>query len=386
MGRTRLAVLLIVVWVGTAKAQDSPRKPYSLQVFKANVLPTKADGRVWDGTTIIKDLPDPTALHPAAFAAAVGKKLVSMGLDATAAPDVYVVVDINGKRLQTSVVQDTYSASWSSADQALTVAMRAGDYLQITVLDRDLQENTKDSIGSVLHKLTNDELASGVIEIQGFDQVSLLQLTTKPVVKHELLYLPGRYRVTIHGAAISAVKPVGVVNAGKSWDALGGSPDTFGAATIGNTQIALPKIQDSLSPIWDASAEIDLDELSSLSITLGDKDLSDKSDDPIGTVTSAQLLAERPGKDGLIHLTDHAAISDLVIELKAVTKPISGDECRALAGHVVKLAEAAGQAPSFERLKTLSMDDLRACISTTSRAQFECVMGAVDLAAVLSCK
>jgi hypothetical protein len=181
------------------------------------------------------------------------------------------------------------------------------------------------------------------------------------------------------------VKPVGVVNAGKSWDALGGTPDTSGSVTIGNTSLALPKIQDNLSPVWNASAEIDLDELSSLSITLVDKDLSEKSDDPIGTVTSAQLLAERPGKDGSIHLTDHAAILDVAIELTAIPKPISVEECRALAAHVVKLAEAAGQAQSVERLRTLSMDDLRNCMSNTSRAQFECVMSKADLGTLSTC-
>jgi hypothetical protein len=137
------------------------------------------------------------------------------------------------------------------------VAVRAGDYLQITVLDRDLQEGTKDLIGGNLHKLTDDELASGVIEIQGFDQVLLLQLTAKQVVRHELLYTPGRYRVTIHNASISAVKPAGVVNAGKAWDILGGLPDPSGVATIGNVSVPLPKIQDTLTPTWAVTAEID---------------------------------------------------------------------------------------------------------------------------------
>jgi hypothetical protein len=386
MGRTPLAMLMLVLWAGTAGAEEKPRRPYSLQVFKVEVAPTKADGRVWDGTTIIKDLPDPKGLGPATFAAAVGKKLLAAGLDATAAPDVYAVVEVNGQKLQTSVVQDTYSASWSSTDHAVTVPLRAGDYLQIAVMDRDLQENTKDAIGSVLHKITDDELASGVIEIQGFDQVLLLQMIAKPVTRHELMYPPGRYRVTVHGASISSVKPRGVANAGKSWDILGGAPDAFGAATIAGVQIALPKVQDSLNPVWNASAEIDLDETSSLGITLVDKDLSDKSDDPIGTVSSVQLLAEPPGKDGWIHLTDRAAILDVAIELKAVAKPVTAEECRALADHVFKLAEAAGQAQAFDKLKNLSTDDLRACVSGTSRTQLECVMGAADLSAVPACR
>lgn len=386
MGRTQLAVLMLVMWVGAAGAEEKPRRAYSLQVFKVEVAPTKADGRVWDGTTIIKDLPDPKGLAPAAFAAAVGKKVLEAGLNATAAPDVYVAAEINGQKLQTSVVQDTYSASWNSADHAVTVALRAGDYLQIAVMDRDLQESTKDAIGSVLYKVTDDDLASGVIAIQGFDQVLLFQMLVKPVTRHELMYPPGRYRVTVHGASISSVKPRGVANAGKAWDILGGAPDAFGAATIGGVQIALPKIQDSLTPVWNASAEVDLDEMSSLNITLLDKDLSDKSDDPIGAVSSVQLLAEPPGKDGWIHLTDRAAILDVAIELKAVAKPLTAEECRALVDHILKLAEAAGHAQAGEKLKTFSTDDLRACVSSTSRTQFDCAMKAADLGAVSTCK
>lgn len=369
--------------VGETKA---PEHSYSLQVFKVEVAPTKSDGRVWDGTTILKDLPDPKGLGPTTLAAAAGKKLAEAGLDATVAPDIYVVVEIGDKRLQTSVKQDTYAATWGSGEQQLTVALHAGEYLKISVFDKDLQENTKDLIGGQLHKLTEDELASGVIELQGFDQVLLLQLTIGRVAAHELLYAPGRYRVTIHGASISPLKPAGVVNAGKSWDVFGGLPDPVGTVSMGKVTIALPKVQDSLAPVWDAATEIDLDESSSISVTLVDKDLSDKSDDPVGTASSEQLLAEAPGPDGMIHLSDHAGIVDLSVKLEPVAKPVSADECRALAAHVIELAEAAGEGSSVERLKSLSPDDLRSCVVKTTRKQLECVMAATEAKGLAQCK
>lgn len=390
--RNALLMLLAVV-AGTARA-DTPAaveaspasQAYSLQVFKVQVTPTKSDGRVWDGTTVLKDLPDPKGLGPAAFAAAVEKKLVEAGLDATADPDIYVVVEVDGKKLQTSVEQDTLDATWGSDDQQLTVSVHPGDYLKVSVYDKDLQENTKDPIGADLYKLTADDLSNGVVEIRGFDQVLLLQLTLQPVVTKELLYPPGRYLVTIHGASISPVKPAGVVNAGKSWDAFRGLPDAFGTASIGDVSIPLPKIQDSLRPEWNATTEVDLDESSSLSVTLTDKDLSDKSDDPIGTVSSPQLLAEAPGSDGMIHLTNHAAILDLAVKLDPVAKPLTAAECRAFAAHVVQLADAAGKGDSVERLRNLSPDDLRLCVEKTTRKQFECVLAATDVAGLTQCR
>lgn len=371
--------------VGAEEPKEEPRPLYALQVFKIDVLPTKLDGMVWDGTTVLKNLPDPKGMSLSVVASAAVKKIAEAGLDATAAPDVYAVVEAAGKTLQTSVKQDTYQAAWGGEEQQVTMALRPGDFLKIVVYDRDLQENTKDIIGSALHKLTDDELKSGVVELQDFDQVRLMDVVLKPVTQKQLTFQPGRYRLTVAGAAISALKPAGMKNAGKAWDILGGSPDTAGTVSVGSQSMALPKVEDSLSPRWNVSMDVDLDESSSVSVALVDKDLSEKSDDSIGTAKSAQLLAEPSSSDGRIHLTDHAGIVDLAIELKPAALVVSREECRALTGHLAKLGAAAGAKDLVEKLKKVTEQDLTECANKLSRTDFDCVMKAADLPGVAVC-
>jgi hypothetical protein len=369
---------------------DTPtsRLPFSLHVFKADVFPTKSDGHSWDGVHLLKGLPDPKGFSPMMLAAAATKKIVEAGIDATAAPDVYVVVEANGKKFQSNVKQDTYQAAWGNDEGETTFELRPGDVLQLRVIDQDLQENTKDIIGSNLHTVTSSELASGVVHVEDFDQVQVLDLVIAPVAKQALSFAPGRYRVTVEGATISATKPAGVKDAGKSWDALGDPPDTAGTVTVGGVSMVLPKVQDTLAPKWAVTVDVDLDEASSFSASLVDKDLSgEKGDDPIGTVSVPQLLAAVPASDGKLHLGNQAAIVELVVQITPVVPaPIGETDCRALFEHISKLAAAESKPDVAEQFRTASEERMRACQSSTSQARLQCGLKATDLASFDVCK
>ena len=143
---TALAAVCLVLGGNTVVAEDAKDAQYTIVVHRVQVKTTKADGATWDINN--------------------GK------------PDLAVIVrnvdekDVTGGRTKTK--EEVFEATF---DETLTTKVRAGQTLEIEVVDVDVAVN--DTIGKIRKEITPEVLAKKKLKFENFEQVISLEIELK---------------------------------------------------------------------------------------------------------------------------------------------------------------------------------------------------------------